>query len=142
MGASSSNTPTALMSFSADKNEDSKSSQDIAHSSDLRHSSADETEIEDDDDDVPLALERWRSGVGKASNIAQLSMCLEELDAQVAWEKSVMKAVRNFSFCELVNKIVYFLIFSHAKFVAVGITNRNYFCATVVIWATTLIASR
>lgn len=92
--ASSSNTPTALPTLSADKTDDSKIDPDNSRPSDLRRSASNDPDAEDDDeDDVPLALERWRSGVGKASNIAQLSMCLEELDAQVAWEKSVMKAV-------------------------------------------------
>lgn len=96
---------------------------------------------DDDEDDVPLALERWRSGVSKASNIAQLSMCLEELDAQVAWEKSVMKAVRRvFVLAEAILQTC--SVFSLAKFVEAEITNRSCYCATVVTWAITLIVSR
>uniref|UniRef100_A0A1Y1JV23 Bromodomain adjacent to zinc finger domain protein 2B n=1 Tax=Photinus pyralis TaxID=7054 RepID=A0A1Y1JV23_PHOPY len=44
-------------------------------------------------DDVPKGLVVWRDAVTRAHTSAQLAMCLYTLEASIAWDKSIMKAV-------------------------------------------------
>lgn len=44
-------------------------------------------------DDIPKGLAVWREAVNRASTSAQLAMCLYTLEASIAWDKSIMKAV-------------------------------------------------
>ncbi len=57
--------------------------------------------VKDEDDDVPTGLLRWRTGVEASQNSAQLMLCLQQLDANIAWEKSIMRAVSSGMYMEL-----------------------------------------
>lgn len=46
-----------------------------------------------DVDTVPKGLVVWREAVAKSQTAAQLSMGLHMLEASIAWDKSIMKAV-------------------------------------------------
>ena len=48
---------------------------------------------DDDEEDAPPALMRWREGVKKAVSAAQIHLCLYQLNKCIAWEKSIMKVV-------------------------------------------------
>lgn len=45
-------------------------------------------------DTVPKGLTVWREAVQRSNTSAQLAMCLYMLEASIAWDKSIMKAVR------------------------------------------------
>jgi hypothetical protein len=42
---------------------------------------------------VPQGLSRWRSVVRSALSAAQLTLCCNQLNKCIAWEKSIMKVV-------------------------------------------------
>ena len=42
---------------------------------------------------VPLGLGCWRDAVSTASSAAQVTLCCNQLDQCIAWEKSIMKVV-------------------------------------------------
>lgn len=44
--------------------------------------------------EVPRGLLVWREAVSKTETAAQLAMCTYMLETAVAWDKSIMKAVR------------------------------------------------
>lgn len=44
-------------------------------------------------DAIPKGLVIWREAVMKSQTAAQLSMALHMLEASIAWDKSIMKAV-------------------------------------------------
>lgn len=44
-------------------------------------------------DEIPKGLVVWRDAVNRAQTSAQLAMCLYSLEASIAWDKSIMKAV-------------------------------------------------
>lgn len=44
-------------------------------------------------DDIPKGLATWREAVVRSQTSAQLAMCLYMLEASIAWDKSIMKAV-------------------------------------------------
>ncbi|KAF5304691.1 hypothetical protein FQA39_LY09468 [Lamprigera yunnana] len=44
-------------------------------------------------DEIPKGLTVWREAVNRAQTSAQLAMCLYTLEASIAWDKSIMKAV-------------------------------------------------
>jgi len=44
-------------------------------------------------DEVPKGLGVWREAIIRAQTSAQLAMCLYTLEASIAWDKSIMKAV-------------------------------------------------
>lgn len=44
-------------------------------------------------DTIPKGLVIWREAVSKSQTAAQLSMALHMLEASIAWDKSIMKAV-------------------------------------------------
>lgn len=44
-------------------------------------------------DDVPKGLANWRDAVNRCQTTAQLAMGLYTLEASIAWDKSIMKAV-------------------------------------------------
>lgn len=44
-------------------------------------------------DTIPKGLMTWRDAVAKSQTAAQLSMGLHMLEASIAWDKSIMKAV-------------------------------------------------
>lgn len=59
-------------------------------------------------DAVPKGLTVWRDAVQRSNTSAQLAMCLYMLEASIAWDKSIMKAVRNSAFASsqlLLNRI-------------------------------------
>lgn len=47
-----------------------------------------------DPDSIPKGLTVWREAVQRSNTSAQLAMCLYMLEASIAWDKSIMKAVR------------------------------------------------
>nr|CAD7429548.1 unnamed protein product [Timema monikensis] len=56
-------------------------------------------------DEVPKGLVVWREAVGRAHTSAQIAMALYMLEASIAWDKSIMKAVSSVSYCyECMNK--------------------------------------
>lgn len=44
-------------------------------------------------DEIPKGLAVWRDAVSRSQTSAQLAMCLYTLEASIAWDKSIMKAV-------------------------------------------------
>lgn len=46
-------------------------------------------------DTVTKGLNMWREALQRSSTSAQLAMCLYMLEASIAWDKSIMKAVRD-----------------------------------------------
>lgn len=44
-------------------------------------------------DEIPKGLAVWREAVNRSQTSAQLAMCLYSLEASIAWDKSIMKAV-------------------------------------------------
>lgn len=44
-------------------------------------------------DEIPKGLATWRDAVARSTTSAQLAMCLYMLEASIAWDKSIMKAV-------------------------------------------------
>ncbi|KAJ8872272.1 hypothetical protein PR048_025874 [Dryococelus australis] len=48
-------------------------------------------------DEVPKGLVVWREAVGRAHTSAQIAMALYMLEASIAWDKSIMKAVSSLS---------------------------------------------
>lgn len=54
-------------------------------------------EVATTDDNVPKGLVVWREAVGRAHTSAQLAMALYMLEASIAWDKSIMKAVSSVS---------------------------------------------
>ncbi|XP_065166664.1 bromodomain adjacent to zinc finger domain protein 2B isoform X6 [Atheta coriaria] len=44
-------------------------------------------------DEIPKGLAVWREAVNRSGTSAQLAMCLYTLEASIAWDKSIMKAV-------------------------------------------------
>lgn len=42
---------------------------------------------------VSPGMMTWRNAVAKASNPAQLSLCVSQLHNSISWEKSIMKVV-------------------------------------------------
>ena len=50
-------------------------------------------EVATTEDNVPKGLVTWREAVGRAHTSAQLAMALYMLEASIAWDKSIMKAV-------------------------------------------------
>ena len=53
----------------------------------------DDSDGDEDEEDLPAALIRWREAVTKAVSAAQLHLCLYQLNKCIAWEKSIMKVV-------------------------------------------------
>jgi hypothetical protein len=49
-------------------------------------------------DEVPQQLERWRRTVNESRTLAQLALCLTQLERCIAWERSIMRV-----FCEICN---------------------------------------
>lgn len=47
-------------------------------------------------DEIPKGLVVWRDAVNRAQTSAQLAMCLYSLEASIAWDKSIMKAVSHY----------------------------------------------
>lgn len=47
-------------------------------------------------DDIPKGLFVWREAINRAQTSAQLAMCLYSLEASIAWDKSIMKAVSHY----------------------------------------------
>ena len=61
-------------------------------------SSSDEDSDESDDEDTPTReLVVWRSAVSSATSAAQLGIYITQLNQTIAWEKSIMKVVRQLS---------------------------------------------
>lgn len=54
-------------------------------------------EVTTTEDNVPKGLVVWREAVGRAHTSAQLAMALYMLEASIAWDKSIMKAVSSVS---------------------------------------------
>lgn len=54
-------------------------------------------EVATTEDNVPKGLVVWREAVGRAHTSAQLAMALYMLEASIAWDKSIMKAVSSVS---------------------------------------------
>lgn len=48
-------------------------------------------------DEIPKGLTVWREAINRCSTSAQLAMCLYQLEASIAWDKSIMKAVSVFN---------------------------------------------
>lgn len=48
---------------------------------------------EEEEAQLPPGLVRWREAVGACQTAAQLAMCLAHLEASIAWDRSIMKAV-------------------------------------------------
>lgn len=44
-------------------------------------------------DEIPKGLAVWREAINRSQTSAQLAMCLYTLEASIAWDKSIMKAV-------------------------------------------------
>lgn len=44
-------------------------------------------------DDIPKGLATWREALTRSYTSAQLAMCQYSLEASIAWDKSIMKAV-------------------------------------------------
>ncbi|XP_044744368.1 bromodomain adjacent to zinc finger domain protein 2B isoform X1 [Coccinella septempunctata] len=44
-------------------------------------------------DDIPKGLATWREALNRSQTSAQLAMCQYSLEASIAWDKSIMKAV-------------------------------------------------
>ncbi|KAK9884034.1 hypothetical protein WA026_004967 [Henosepilachna vigintioctopunctata] len=54
-------------------------------------------------DDIPKGLATWREALNRSQTSAQLAMCQYSLEASIAWDKSIMKAVS--SLCCAFNKV-------------------------------------
>lgn len=50
-------------------------------------------EVAATEDNIPKGLVVWREAVGRAHTSAQIAMALYMLEASIAWDKSIMKAV-------------------------------------------------
>ena len=95
-------------------------------------------------EDVSSGLVTWRQAVILATNPAQLALCLMQLDASVAWEKSIMKVVSTGLYkitnCKYDTLILYMLMYDcvcrNARFVRRMTMKRSYCCVTDVIKAT------
>lgn len=56
-------------------------------------------------DNVPKGLNVWREALQRSNTSAQVAMCLYMLEASIAWDKSIMKAVRESPLaCQLHNR--------------------------------------
>nr|XP_023030372.1 bromodomain adjacent to zinc finger domain protein 2B-like isoform X3 [Leptinotarsa decemlineata] len=44
-------------------------------------------------EDIPKGLSVWREAINRCATSAQVAMCLYSLEASIAWDKSIMKAV-------------------------------------------------
>lgn len=56
----------------------------------------DDPDSEIDFENLPVGLQMWRIAVATATSPSQLMLCLIQLNNSLAWEKSIMKVVRQF----------------------------------------------
>ena len=65
----------------------------LIRSLDVKKEGSDESGKEITSAEEPLALTKWRTAVGDAKSASQLAVCMNELEKNIAWEKSPMKVV-------------------------------------------------
>ena len=85
------------------EDEESSSSESECGGGDNENMTIDVVVVDKPVDSVPLLnatiqLNRWRKAVNDATSASQLSICIEQLDNCIAWDKSIMKVI-----CQICN---------------------------------------